>query len=333
MAISAPAFAADMAVKAPPRAVVQQAGGFYVWVDGSAQWVNLPSIALGIPVAIAGGPLVTFSDPELEGSGVAGAIGYRFPDGTFAPFWGSNVRFEIGGSYVSADSSGARSALIAPGTPACANHLNGFQNGCGLIVGVNSPVATALTTDYTAWLINGKAASDYRYGNVVLTPSWIVFGGRAENDHHWNQNTTSGAMPYIYNADTFLKWTDWGGKVGLDAAVELFNWLSVGVGGNVGFAVRDAKLGGNDVSLIDGIPAVLTSINTDADTTALVANAEARVIITPWPNVAIKGFVGLNYDDKVPGITFPTAGVPAAIKFEEHTNYYAGGGVIVRFGP
>jgi hypothetical protein len=57
-------------------------------------------------------------------------------------------------------------------------------------------------------------------------------------------------------------------------------------------------------------------------------------------NVALTGFVGLNYDSKVPGIqksswtgdaATPTSTTPVGIKFESQTSYYAGGGVTWRF--
>jgi len=55
------------------------------------------------------------------------------------------------------------------------------------------------------------------------------------------------------------------------------------------------------------------------------------------PNVTAKGFVGLTYDSGVPGIEAPqslaTAGIPARIKFDATTSYYAGGGLNVSFGP
>ena len=46
---SIPGFAADMPLKARPKAVVQNYGGYYIWVDGSYQSLDLPSYDLGFP--------------------------------------------------------------------------------------------------------------------------------------------------------------------------------------------------------------------------------------------------------------------------------------------
>jgi len=74
----------------------------------------------------------------------------------------------------------------------------------------------------------------------------------------------------------------------------------------------------------------------------LLANVEANLTVRPTSYLAMKGFVGLNYDSRVPGVAAPvivtipfpgTQQIPASIKFEEETSWYAGGGLTVRFGP
>ena len=79
-----------------------------------------------------------------------------------------------------------------------------------------------------------------------------------------------------------------------------------------------------------------------ANTTAFVANAEAGAAIKVTPLAAIRGFVGVNYDNRVPGISSPsftgsvnapTTRTPAAILFAHETSYYAGGGIFVRLSP
>ena len=51
------------------------------------------------------------------------------------------------------------------------------------------------------------------------------------------------------------------------------------------------------------------------------------------------GFAGVNYDNKVPGIADPVIGsgffptpIPASIYYAHETDYYAGGGLNVKFG-
>ena len=61
----------------------------------------------------------------------------------------------------------------------------------------------------------------------------------------------------------------------------------------------------------------------------------------PWQNVELRGFAGLNFDNRVPGIAAPVIsgiagftgaqGVAAGIKYTAETSYYAGGGLTVKF--
>jgi len=66
--------------------------------------------------------------------------------------------------------------------------------------------------------------------------------------------------------------------------------------------------------------------------------------VTIWPmwQVAVCGFVGLDYDSSVPGVstpvlvggnTAPISTTPAGIKFASETSWYAGGGIAVKFAP
>jgi hypothetical protein len=69
---------------------------------------------------------------------------------------------------------------------------------------------------------------------------------------------------------------------------------------------------------------------------------EASVTGRPSSTTTIRGFVGANYDSRVPGIASPALSgnllgvffaTPAAIKFEHTTSWYAGGGLTVKLGP
>ena len=144
------------------------------------------------------------------------------------------------------------------------------------------------------------------------------------------------------NTATSLKWDDIGVRGGLDVSVPVTNWLTVGVGGYLGLAQRHTSLTGNDVNvsslaLFNGASAIAVS----SDTTAFVANLEGGLNITPMRNVTLRGFAGVNFDNRVPGISpaafgggllAPTAR-PAGITFVSESNVYAGGGLIVRFAP
>ncbi|HEY4919049.1 MAG TPA: hypothetical protein VII40_02995 [Xanthobacteraceae bacterium] len=89
-----------------------------------------------------------------------------------------------------------------------------------------------------------------------------------------------------------------------------------------------------------------TAINPSTSTAAFLANAQADLTIRPLRNVELNGFVGLNYDNRVPGVSAPvivgnagvtgplgTHGMPAGIEFASETSFYAGGGITVKFAP
>jgi len=355
------AFAADLPVKAPRTAVVASSDGIYVWLDGSYQSVKLPTYSLGFkavpfPSLTDPGPIDRF-DPRATGYGFAGAIGYILPYGTFSPAFGSNVRIEVGGSYVRADatqSGGSGPAAfgpVPPGSAARIQLLNGTLVSSGFNCNGECSTTASLSTRYAAWQINAKVAGDFKLAALTLTPSVAIFGGETRDDQNFAQNLFNSRNPTFnssYVASTSLHWTDWGARVGLDAKVDLTGWLTAGVGGYLGIADRSTSLSGNDAVPL-GPPGNLnffgpisSSFTTSASTTAFIANAEASLIARSTPTATIRTFVGLNYDDHVPGISAPSFGgnlnaltstTPSGIKYSAETSWYAGGGVTVRFAP
>jgi hypothetical protein len=116
----------------------------------------------------------------------------------------------------------------------------------------------------------------------------------------------------------------------------------LGFSGFAGFAGRHASLGGSDVVVdnIFGNMAGGSAISTSANTTPVIANAEASVAFKWLPELTLRGFFGLNYDSKVPGIASPrftgsafgaTSRTPASISFHAETSFYAGSGLIWTF--
>src|SRR4029077_3688669 len=78
------ALAADMTPVYKARPTVITDSGYYVWVDGMYDRVNLPAYSLGMksvsPVpALTDLGAVQSYDPHLDGAGVRGALGYRVP--------------------------------------------------------------------------------------------------------------------------------------------------------------------------------------------------------------------------------------------------------------
>ncbi len=335
--------AADMTpvYKARPAVVTDN---YYVWVDGMYERVNLPTYSLGMknigsfPFPDSGA--VQSFDPHLNGAGVRGAIGYLVP--------GSSLRLEAGASFVAADANQSQSGAVAPNV--ALQFLSGAFRNDGLNCNAFAcSVSGTLKTEYTAWQLNGKALYDWRFGAVAVTPSVAVFGGGARAKQTLSQSLTqilpaTGAVLNTanYAANTSLRWTDVGARVGLDFAAAVSNALTLGIGGWVGVAERYTSLSGTDLGI--ATTALFTgnsAVSASATTGVLVANAEAGFAYKFSPTSTFRGFVGVNYDDKVPGITrpiytgpvnAPTSLVPAGIFYAHETSYYAGAGVLVTFG-
>jgi hypothetical protein len=322
------AMAADMPVKSRVSAPMISPGGFYVWGDGSYQSIQLPtypSVGFGTGQLLAGSPLgsVTNFHDRLPGDGFSGALGYQFP---YNSVFGSEIRLEVGGSYVHSTATqstgnvpfGAGNSLIV---------LDGTTGFVGLGPGT---VRSNLTTDYTVWQVNGKLSGDFRFNALTLTPSVAIFRNDGRNNQNLSQILIAAATD-TYQANTQLKWTDWGARIGLDAKYRFTDWIAAGIGGYVGSAERNVAMSGSDVSTLVASSAVASG----ARTTAFLANAEAKLIFTPISTVEIKGFAGLNFDNRVAGISSPNfiGNIPADIKFEAETSYYVGGGVTAKFFP
>lgn len=337
------ALAADMPVKAPIVAPTESS--FYVVLDGSYQVIHLPKYELGwrvtapVGASLDTGVAVHPFDPRPEGGAFSGAFGYRFKDGALAPLFGSNQRIEFGGFYVSANDSQSAAEQLNPRMALFP--LSGARIGaCGANV---CSISSNLKTDYTGWQIFGKFAGDHRFGGLTVTPSISVFGGRTDLDQTLAQTDrfppfTGGAQTYTANSS--LQWTDVGAKVGLDGRIAVASWLALGLGGTIGVANREVSLNASDAYRAGAILLASSTLTGGTSTTAFLANAEARVFFPVTANVEIKAFVGLNYDDKVPGILKPTwtgdsggptSITPAGIRFDAQTSYYAGGGVKLKF--
>jgi len=340
------ALAADIAnPRLSPSAASASANGIYLWLDGSSQSVALPKFDLGVErdtaTGFSAGPFESYT-PRASGYGIVGGIGYRLPHGTIPAAFGSNVRIEFGGSYVDAKASQSGSGA-AGGSPGLlwqfVNGLMFVDTGCG--VGTCTTSST-LDTHYRSWNVNLKAVSDFRFGNVTLSPSILAFGGETRNNQSFLQNVfTAGFANGFYSANSSLRWTDWGARLGLAATLGLTDTIAITLGGNVGVADRSVSLAASDNCVCALAFIGSSTIGASATTAAFLANAEAGLNVKAAPAVTFRAFGGLNYDSRVPGISAPTHsgavavstfGTPAGIKYEGLTSWYVGGGLIVAFG-
>lgn len=328
-------------------------GGLYIWGDGAWEHVNLPRVAVGLRNVDAS--LATLRDqgalaslrPQLDGYGLRGAIGYVLPPGAVSPSLGANARVELGGSFGHA--AGDASTVSSQTTT---NVALLTLNGAGAIAflcsgGTTCTSASKVSSGYENWRVNANVASDFRAGVVVLTPSAGVFGGTGYNNETLVQSFTQllAGAPVgtgAYDANTTTRWRDIGARVGMDANVQVTDWLAVGGSGYVSVANRDADFAEHDVGN-DSLNLVFTGSSamlSHATATAFVANAELGLTFTPMAMVSLRTFAGINYDRAVPGfvgpsfggsVNSPTSRTPASITFREEASYYAGAGALVRF--
>jgi hypothetical protein len=338
------ALAADLPAKAPLLlpAAISSSSGPYFWADGAYESVRLPTYSLGAQSANPAAPLVLLGpvqsyDPRAAGASFSGGIGYVFPHGTF---WGDRFRVELNARFIHATDSQSGRDLET---------LIYRSNLFGSAVSTGGPgflVLSKLSTEYQSWQTGLMAATDYRFGAVLLTPSITVFGGRSYIEQDFSEvladlaGNPSGVESYA--ATSALRWTDWGAKLGIDARTDVTSGLGIGLKGSVGIADRHVNLSANDTpGFILAIFFPPAAIDTDANTVPFLANAEASIFLkSPSSNATLRVFAGLNYDSRVPGISAPVInpavtgvpGTPAGIKFEGDTSYYVGGGLTVKFG-
>jgi hypothetical protein len=343
------AVAADIPVKASPKAVAQESSsGLYLWIDGFYERVNLPAFGLGFhntgpgPARSDLGPTQTF-DPHLDGGGVRGAFGYRIP--------GTATRVEIGGSYIDANAKETKIATTGPIATGIlmtgfATQFDIFSNCAGIFTCIT---AGTLATDYRAWQLNGAVKTDWTVGSVTITPSLMLFGGSSRAAQTLGQtfttlqNNTTVVISGGYTANTRLKWRDLGARAGLHLSSQVTPSFIVGWGGSVGVAARRVSFSGADF-LFSDVPGfdAASALTLRDNKAALLANAEVDLNWRLTPATTLRAFAGLNSDSNVPGIGVPsysgdvlaqTGSTSAGLIYSRETNVYAGGGLIVNFTP
>ena len=338
------ASAADMPVKAP---LAVASGGWYGWLDGMYDNVRLPSYGLGwhattgAPTITDGGPLNRF-DPDLDGAGVRGGIGYRVP--------GTSWRLEADAWYVAARGTQNQSLFGSPNgmSPVLLNGVEPQSSNLNCSGGAACSVAGTLSTNYNSWQASGKAIFDtHVLATTTLSPFVAVFGGESRADQSLTQAATQffpvGVVAHTgtYAANTSLAWDDVGVRVGFDAKAPISDWLTWNFTGSVGVAGRNVSLNGNDVATSTAAFCCngASSLATSATTTAVVANLESGFTIRWFDATALRVFGGATFDNKVPGIVGPAytgffnnpTPVPAVIGFAQETTWYAGAGLTVGF--
>jgi hypothetical protein len=336
--------AADMPVKAPP-APAAVSDPWYAFVDGSYNWIPLPSYSLGFHNAAAvaphfdNGPDTTF-DPQADGAGGRGGIGYRVP--------GTSWRFEINGSYVKAD-DGQTQVTTPSGFFVDPVMLTG--NPFAAIDCTTPAVETCtqtshLTTSYSSWQLNAKAAYDTRWGAAAISPFVALVGGSSRNNQTLTQSVLDTAVvgTLNYSATSSLTWNDFGARIGVDGAVPLSSALVWNVMGSFVVADRRVSLTASDSFVDVPFPGLsgATAISTSSTTADYAFNGETGFAVTVTPAITLAAFGGLNFDGRVPGISAPhyvgaqaipvaPGPVPAGINYSQEVSYYTGGSLRLKF--
>jgi hypothetical protein len=326
------------------KTTVSELGNIYGWIDGSWRSINLPSYDLGwrvqVPINTGAPTAVHSSKPRLDGWAMDAGIGFRVPGL-------ANGRFELSGLLVGADASesGAFVATAAGNGQGLqgVNGQNMFGNACGPPCAFTSDVRT----EYRSWQVRGRYALDYRAGGLMWTPSLGVFGGRTDVNQDLSQRVLfSNGASGTYRADSDLESIDWGANLGVEFAVPLTKFITLGLGGTAGLAHRSVALSASDfgAGYLAGNPVPFgtsaSAVAADASVTAFLASASARLTLALAPGWSLSTFGGLNFDNKVAGISAPgtpnpvggnVTTTPAGIKFESEISYFAGSSLVVKF--
>jgi hypothetical protein len=285
---------ANLPINPPPGAVVKSLGNLYIWGDGGAwaaqQKTQDPNTSQEASKTLGPDQMPLSPDmplPTASSATTRGAIGYVLPSGTLSPKLGSNVRTEFGMSQTIANTplTGGSGPLV----------YNGVALG-------SCSTCNSASADYDATELSAKAASDYKFDALTLTPSVTVFNSQSHQNF-------SGA-----NA-TALEWRDIGAKAGVNAKIDLSKQVAFGVGGSYGRAMRDVS-GSFDNAGLGG------------STTPYLANGEAKLTYKAAEELSFNGYAGLsNYDNKVPGVA--SAG---RVDYAPASNVYYGAGATYHFG-
>jgi outer membrane immunogenic protein len=186
-AASAPAFAADMALKAPPPAPVYNWTGWYAGLNLGGSFGKASDT-----VTYAGVPIATTGSQQLDGIIGGGQLGYNWQSGT----WLAGLEADIQGSSERANNP----ALAALG-PVTIPGIAAF------------PVTGTLgVNERLSWFgtLRGRLG-------VLATPTWLFYvtGGLAYGEIQTSETFTIGALAFGNNfSTTHAGWTAGGGIEG-----------------------------------------------------------------------------------------------------------------------
>jgi hypothetical protein len=301
--------------------VQSPSGRTYAWIDASYQSANIPAMNPGQSAALAiAAPSYTplrATDPFPNGVGMRGAVGIILPSDTFSTAFGADARVELA---VSMTDIGAlmREEPMNLGEPQLFNSASSLL-GCAAIV--NCLPAAMSPTSYQTLQLDLRAASDFRIGPAVVTPSLTLFSKDARGTQSF------------YAASGTSSWSEWGARLGLDSTLALDARQAVGLRASVGGSYRAANFASREADFADGAaPPLLASGHWNA--VPFTGSAEASYLLRPAPGYTLRAFVGLSYDSRMP-ISSESIGldpsVSGAISYQALMSYYYGVGIKLHF--
>jgi hypothetical protein len=297
----------------PRTASIAKWDGLYSWVEASRQSVNLSQFDSGQPLPtqiIAPSWAATrSSDPVTNGYGVRGGVGFIIPNGTFSKF-NSDLRVQFVTSYVNAATSGSVASDFWISGP--------ISNACECSAISNSITGAMALATYKSWQGELKAATDFSFGRIVVTPAISLFTKDARN----YQNAIEGAAS--------SGWTDLGAKIDFDAMIDITKRALVGFRSSVGTAYRS-------VSFSQGGVADFASFASTANGRPLLASTEVNLIWKPQLGQTVKAYAGVQLDSRVPNAPDPFAidsgaGGSGSITYQTVQTFYFGGSLKMELG-
>lgn len=315
---------------------------FYGWVDTSFQSVGLAPVEDFGFQAVTPGPGLGGSerhDPRLSGYGLSAGVGYRLDEGVLPAAFGSNVRIELSGHYV--DASGGSTAQSGPMTDVNLTALPFSGNMVG-IAGCGSATCftrSSLASDYANLGGALRIRGDFVSGAWAFTPSVGVRLSGGKVGHDLIQTLFVNGAPYPvlppnlmqFGMNSRIDWLDYGVELGGDLSFRVTDAVSLGLKGTLGVVNRSASVSATSTLFFGASVPVVTTIGAKDTHLAAVANLEANLSVRLAANLVATGFAGLNYDSGVVGLAAPAIGVPAHLRFDPATSYYAGAALKASF--
>lgn len=286
--------------------------------------------------------------------GPGGTLGYRFGDGTFPAWLGTNVRLAFSGMWWSGRSDSAKTHdFLATDTISVTAVDGRVGAAAGSPLGAAFRLNETLRTEFNAYELGLRLTADHPLTpRVTFIPSIGIFGGSARERYRGDFNVTIPGTSIVAlpgRIDERITSDRVGADLGLGLAWQATPIFRFGIGARAGFHWIRSRLDASDC-VLGGVVTAVCSVEpgTFIGNTAWSTSASDRrstvgfrgsigtsmTLDGGWIQAQLGGF--FTFDSAAPGVVNPVAGSapigtnvgPARIRFAN--GHSAGGFFVVR---